>query len=258
MYELRYQWFDYVFKRTPRPAWLADKVNYEVTGANVWKHAPSLDAMSQARLRLYLGKPAAGGKDFALSENQPSRPSAGTPLTVNLADRSDAQQASRGGGVVDTAIDNSNGLTFISRPFDKATELSGLFSGQLDFITNKKDFDFAIDLYELTSQGRYVQLSQYWARASYATDRTRRALLTPGREQHLVVRGNHLMSRQLQPGSRLIMVLSVIKERGRQINYGSGKDVSDETRADAGEPLSIHWLGTSYIDMPMQGEQMPR
>jgi len=31
------------------------------------------------------------------------------------------------------------------------------------------------------------------------------------------------------PGSRVLAVLSVIKEPGRQINYGTGKDVSDET-----------------------------
>ena len=38
--ELRYDWFDHVLKGKPRPALLADRVNYEVTGANVWKHAP--------------------------------------------------------------------------------------------------------------------------------------------------------------------------------------------------------------------------
>lgn len=36
-----------------------------------------------------------------------------------------------------------------------------------------------------------------------------------------------------------------------QINYGSGKDVSDETLADAGEPLRIEWLGGSWLEVPL-------
>jgi uncharacterized protein len=48
-----------------------------------------------------------------------------------------------------------------------------------------------------------------------------------------------------------VVVLSVIKEPLRQINYGTGKDVSDEARSDAGEPLTIEWLGGSFIDMPV-------
>lgn len=252
MYEVRYQWFDYVFKHAPKPTLLADKINYEVTGANVWKHASSLSAMANAQLRFYLGQEETDGTTRRLSADAPIGKAAEIPLAVNLADRSDVHAPSVGGDVVDTAIDTSNGLTFVSQPFNTPTELSGLFSGKLDFVTNKKDFDAEIDLYELTAQGRYVQLSQYWTRASYAADRTKRQLLTPGREQHLVVAANRLMSRQVQSGSRLVMVLKVIKESGRQINLGSGKDVSDETLRDAGAPLSIRWLTSSYIDLPVR------
>ncbi|RUL76055.1 CocE/NonD family hydrolase [Dyella choica] len=255
MYDLRYQWFDYVFKRAPKPAMLADKVNYEVTGANIWKHAPSLATMSDTTRRFYLvGNPADNNKTV-LSETAPTGKTASIPLIVNLADRSDANHAPVGGGVVDTSIDTANGLSFVSQPLEKPTEVSGLFSGRLDFMANKKDFDLAIDLYELTPQGRYVQLSPYWTRASYAADPTRRNLLVPGREQHLAVNGNHPMSRVLQPASRLVMVLRVIKESGRQINYGSGKDVSDESAADAAKPLVIRWLTTSHIDLPIQRDK---
>ncbi|HKN57987.1 MAG TPA: CocE/NonD family hydrolase, partial [Gemmatimonadaceae bacterium] len=52
--ELRYQWFDYIFKGAPKPALLKDKINYEVMGANEWKHAPSIAAMSNQALRYYL------------------------------------------------------------------------------------------------------------------------------------------------------------------------------------------------------------
>ena len=59
------------------------------------------------------------------------------------------------------------------------------------------------------------------------------------------------MSRQLQQGSRVVAVLKVIKEPGRQINYGTGKDVSAETVQNAKAPLEIHWYSDSYLDLPV-------
>ena len=47
------------------------------------------------------------------------------------------------------------------------------------------------------------------------------------------------------------MVLGVLKSPGAQINYGTGKDVSDETIADAGEPLKVQWSGDSFIEIPV-------
>jgi hypothetical protein len=44
----------------------------------------------------------------------------------------------------------------------------------------------------------------------------------------------------------------VIKAPGAQINYGSGKDVTDETIVDAGDPLTIEWLSRSFIEVPLR------
>jgi uncharacterized protein len=60
------------------------------------------------------------------------------------------------------------------------------------------------------------------------------------------------MSSRFEPGSRLVVVLSVIKESGREINYGSGKPVVDETIKDAGTSLEIKWYGGSYLDLPVR------
>ena len=59
------------------------------------------------------------------------------------------------------------------------------------------------------------------------------------------------MSRQLQEGSRIVAVLRVIKEPGRQINYGTGENVSTETVQNAKAPLGIHWYSDSYLDLPV-------
>lgn len=63
-------------------------------------------------------------------------------------------------------LDSINGLVFISEPMATTRELSGLFAGRLDFIANKRDFDFQLALYELTPAKDYIQLAPYWSRAS--------------------------------------------------------------------------------------------
>jgi hypothetical protein len=60
------------------------------------------------------------------------------------------------------------------------------------------------------------------------------------------------MGRLLPAGSRLVVVLGVVKEVGRQINYGTGRDVSDETIADAGVPLEIRWSTGSFLEVPVR------
>jgi uncharacterized protein len=35
------------------------------------------------------------------------------------------------------------------------------------------------------------------------------------------------------------------------VNYGTGKDVSDESVKDAGDPLKIEILGGSYFEIPL-------
>jgi hypothetical protein len=247
--ELRYQWFDYVLKGGPRPPILKDRINYEVMGANLWRHAPSVEAMGPTRLRLHLSN-RHEGVGYALSTGGHASGRMPT-LTVNLADRSDIDRPQVGGSAFDTAVDTYESLVFETRPFTRPTEVSGLYSANLEAVTNKKDFDFEIAFYERTPEGRYVQLSYDFERASYVGDRTRRRLLIPGVRRTLKFRASLLTSRGLRPGSRLVLVLSAIKTPLAQINYGTGKDVSDETIADAGAPLTIRWLAGSFVDIPL-------
>jgi hypothetical protein len=251
---LRYQWFDYVFRNGPKPDILKDRVNYEVMGADAWAHAPSIEAMSAGRRRFYLGDKLSEQKlDVGASRTQ----------VVDLADRRDLDHMAPRGPMIDQALDTwpivdkapnlANATLFLSAPFAKAPTISGLFSGQMDVVTNKRDFDFGVTLFELTAKGEYIQLSYMWQRASYARDRIHRHLLTPGKATRLPFQAGRLTSRKFQPGSRLVVAVTVIKQPGEQINYGTGKPVSDETIADAGAPLTIRWLSDSFVDVPING-----
>ena len=262
LWHLRFQWFDWIFKGSPKPPLLADKVNYQVMGANVWKHAPSISAMSDRKLRLYLnaehaGLSGIGANAYRLSSAVPQADAFITE-TVDLANRTDVDRVPAGGGIVSTEIDTVDVLQFVSEPLTERTELSGLFSGSLDFVTNKKDFDAYIALYELSAKGEYFLLSTWQMRASYARDLSRRELLTPGARTHLDFTSIRLVSRMLECGSRIVALVGPIKAPVFQINLGSGKDVSDETIADAGPPLTIRWFADSFLDLPVRVEERTR
>ena len=63
---------------------------------------------------------------------------------------------------------------------------------------------------------------------------------------------SRLTSREFQKGSRLLVLISLIRQTSIEIDYGTGKDVADETIADAQEPLKIEWFDDSYIEIPVR------
>jgi putative CocE/NonD family hydrolase len=248
--ELRYPWFDWILKGGPRPRLLGDRINYELIGGNRWKHSSSIAAMSNARLRYYLSGERSS-TSYRLVPSLPARDTSVT-LTVDLADRSDSARIVPGGGVADTAIDTLNSVVYVSDPLRAATEISGLFRAHLELVTNKRDFDFGISIFELRPDGTYLQLPPYQSRASYVEDVTRRRLLTPGKRERLDLQSIRLTSHLAQAGSRIVVVLSGVRNPGQQINYGTGKDVNEETIADAGEPLTIRWSNRSWLELPVR------
>jgi hypothetical protein len=125
----------------------------------------------------------------------------------------------------------------------------GQFTGELAFITNKKDFDLGITVFEAMPDGKLFHLGYALHRASYAEPRKRK-LLAPGKEQRLRFETT-MVSRQMLPKSRLLLLVDVLKSPVGQVNYGTGKDVSDESIKDAGEPLKIEILSGSYFEVPL-------
>jgi|HubBroStandDraft_6_1064221.scaffolds.fasta_scaffold01158_2 putative CocE/NonD family hydrolase len=247
--ELRFQWFDHVFKDSALPAELSDRVNYELMGANEWRHAASLEAMADGSLRYYLDA-AGSGANRHLSLRKKSNDTF-VPQNVILVDRRDAAWTPPT-DLISKSLAPRFATIFVSEPLSKATAFSGLFSGRLDFEVNKMDLDLNITLYEQLANGDYVRLFSptYEVRASYAQDRVHRHLLKAGERQELAFKSERITSRQLQAGSRIVLVLSVAKRPDREINYGTGGDVSEESIADGKTPIMIRWYSDSYLDIP--------
>ena len=251
--ELTFAWFDHIFRGAERPAVLADRINYQVMGANVWRHAPTLAAMSDTEWTFYLTDDPVNGR-YRLSSQRPARPGA-LVQTVDFADRSTQSAGYYPFPIINPRPDFSAGLVFETEPLQSAVELSGSFSGVMRVRTNKRDFDFMAALYELRADGSTAALSYYVGRASYAEDMSVRRLLEPGELVDIPFERTRVVSRRIEAGSRLVLVVDILKNSFHQINYGTGGDVSDESAADAAEVLEVEWRSDSIIRVPIAAPQ---
>jgi uncharacterized protein len=247
------QWLAYLFLNDTKPAVLAGRVNFEVMGANAWQHAQGLDDLAKGTVRLYLAaEPHAGSG--RLTPREPSSRVA-VHLTVNLANRHEGG-APPPQSLLTGSVPVENGYAFVSGPLPGGLEIDGRLSGRLLIITNKRDLDLTVSLYELLPAGSYFHLfaPAEEFRASYLRDRSRRRLLAPGRAQWLDFSGERITAVRVESGARLVMVLRVSKRPDREINYGSGAAVSAESIAAGRIPVRLSLLRGSYIDLPITEE----
>jgi putative CocE/NonD family hydrolase len=247
--KITYQWFDYILKKGAKPEILKDKINYQVMGANEWRSAPSLDKMNNGFLKMYLTD-SKSGKFYALNDKKPIQKNY-LYQEVNFADRQTENNDYYPDPIIRKEIETSNGFIFISEPLKEPMLINGSFLGEIKASINKKDMDIGVTLYEVMPNGDYFHLSYFLGRASYAKDITKRNLLKPNEIESIPFSNTHLVSKQLSKGSRLLVAINVNKNPFSQLNYGTGKEVSDETFKDAKEPLKVKWYNDSFVKIPI-------
>jgi putative CocE/NonD family hydrolase len=247
--KITYQWFDHILRKGPKPGILKDRINYEVMGANEWRSAPSFDKMHDGYLEFYCSAKKSIQSFHLLDSIKPQQES-WLNQQVDFSDRQNSNNDYYPDPIIRPGIDTS-GLVFISEPLKEPLLLNGSFSGAVCLSINKKDLDIGVTLYEWLPDGRFFHLSYFIGRASYARDITKRHLLEPGKKTLIPIVNTHLVSKLLSPGSRLVIALNVNKNPFSQLNYGTGKEVSTETIADAGEPLQVRWYNDSFFRIPV-------
>lgn len=248
--EITFEWFDHVLFGKAKPKLIKDKVNYQLMGSNTWQHKPSFSELNQQHVSYHLGKSQNDKKYYQLT-TQPQNKTDFIKLTVDMSDRKTQHHASSW-QVIQKELNEPNGLIFTTEPFEKIQELSGAITGYFSLAINKKDVDIGFKFYELKPNGETFKLTRYISRASYANDMSKRQLLTPNKKTMIPIINSTMTAKLIEKGSRLVIVLNVNKNSGAQVNMGSGKDVSEETIDDAGEPLEVKWFSDSKINIPLK------
>lgn len=214
---LRFQWFDHVLKSAPVPSLLTARVNFEVMGADEWRHSASLEEMANSTVRLYLDPSRAGGH-FRLSGHSPSRKRY-IELEIPLAAGGEAVSREPSGGeasgeepapIVAPEIASADSVTFVSGPLHRPMQLSGRLSGLLAFATNQRRLGLHLTLYELLPDGDYFKLFQPPDDLDVheVTVRGRRRPLAPRRRQQYPFLGERLTSVELKTDARIVLVLA--------------------------------------------------
>ena len=248
--ELIFDWFDHILKGAERPPVLKDQVNIQLMGQNKWLHVADLAEISADTMTLYLSSYPASGH-YALQEDMVSD-SEPVKLELDMAERSIyANSDYYPWPIVRDDLKTETALVFGTKIFDEDIQFSGSLSGTFKVKTNKKDFDLALSLYELTEKGKYIHLTYHIGRASYAKSNEQRSLLIPGKFNSIEFGHTRMISKRIAKGSRLVLLVNVNKNPFSQVNYGTGKDVSKESSADGLIPLILEFSPESKIHIPL-------
>jgi hypothetical protein len=248
--EIIFQWFNYILKDSTRPAILKDKINFEVLGDNKWMHVSSLDKMHNDSLIFYLNN-VATNNNYSLIDTRPKQLNS-IEQVVDLTDRATFKETGEEimafpSLLVDSIKTYPELLRFETKPFESSFILSGSFIANLVISINKKDVDIVIDLYDQLPNGKYLALSRNIQRASHAKDKT--TLLHPNQTEIIKLENTFITCKKIEKRSKLVAVIGVNKNQNWEINYGTGKDVSQEDISDAKTPMKIKWYNSSFLNL---------
>ncbi len=126
--DLRFEWFDHALKGAPVPALLASRVNFEVMGANTWRHADSVAGMSNAAVRLYLHGTLTDGHYALTGHESPREPAASGAIESAAQDTADDLM-----DIVTRTLAPRDGVIFVSGALRRPLEVSGRISGTLSY-----------------------------------------------------------------------------------------------------------------------------
>lgn len=246
--DIIYHWFDYVLNGKEKSSILKDKVNFQVMDTDTWMHKPSLSAMTNDTLKFHLSATKIDGFYELKSEENLSK----IDMKVDFKDRESMTNTEYYPWPLEKDNINLNdGLIFKSEALKEDVIINGSFTGNLEFSINKKDVDYSVIVYQLTPENKYFHLSYYIGRASFAKDREYRNLLIPNKMTKVSFDNSKLISKKIEKGSRVVVVVNVNKNNNAQINYGTGRDVNSESIKDAEIPLKIIFTGNSSISLPV-------
>lgn len=248
--EVVFSWFDHVLFNKAKPELVKDKVNYQLMGSNTWQHTSSFAALNQESQVFYLSTKKDADGQYGLVKKQENLLNS-LAQTVDMTNREVEHNVPQW-NVIQDQLNAPNGLVFVTEPMQQKQQFAGAITGKFSIATNKKDVDIGYNFYEQMADGKVFHLGHYQSRASYANDMSHRQLLNSNEKTSIPIVNARMTAKLIEKGSRLVLVLNVNKNANAQVNMGSGKDVSIETIADAGETLTLKWFNDSQINIPLK------
>lgn len=243
--KLHLDWYAWTMQDGPRPEFLQNKVAYYVTGAEKWRYADALEAVT-AESRPYFLDSASNPDDVFASGALRLDQANGKPDQY-LYDPRDI-----GSAKLEASLDPAAALTeqrmlhaqrgkqlvYHTAAFEQDTQVSGFFRLSAWIAIDQPDTDFVVNVYEIGADGTSILLTTDLMRARYRESLREPKLIATQAPLRYDFERFTFISRQIKQGSRLRLHIASVDSIYAQKNYNSGKPVSEESMSDA-RPVTV-------------------
>jgi len=229
--QLQLEWYEWIMRKGPRPAFLRNSVAWYVMGAECWRYSDSLDSITARHETVYL--------DRALPDTYTYDPRDGS------APELEAEALAGAGSLVDrTVTDALAGRQFVfdMEPFTADVEVSGFFRLSAWISVDCPDTDFFVSVHVVGPDGLYIRLSTDAMRARYRNGLRRPELINTTDPLLYIFERFTFVSRLVKRGQRLRLVIAplgrIIETNFVQKNYNGGGVVAEES-AQVGRVVTV-------------------
>jgi len=237
--QLHLDWYRYTMEEGPRPEFLHKAVAYYVTGAERWRYADSLEAVTGETVPFYLDSTGEAARELysagTLTRDRIGHGAADhytydpNDLSAPRVEAGTDLESLRNMEVFHT---NPSKVVYVSAPFTADTEISGFFRLDAYLAIDQPDTDFAVSVLEIARDGTVTPLSTDLMRARYRESLRVAKLITTRKPLRYDFHSFTFASRLVKAGSRLVLVLAAGNSILLEKNYNSGGNVADETKHD--------------------------
>jgi uncharacterized protein len=237
---LHLEWYAWTLLGGPKPEFLQRNVAYYLTGAEKWRYADTVEAITARHESLYLDSvinPTDVFHSGSLGWDLP----AGERVDSYCYDPRDVSLAA-----LESTVDPENvadsrmvhgavgkQLIYHTAPFAEDTELSGFFKLSLWLAIDQPDTDFRASIYAIDGEGQSLLLSRDSQRARYREGLRTPKLITTGEVLRYDFERFWFVSRLIRQGHRLRLVIGPIHSIYHEKNYNRGGVVAEESQEDA-------------------------
>ena len=247
MNRLHRDWYDWTLKDAAPPAFLKNKVAYYMLGdgAEDWRYADSLDAVTAQARVLYLGSGNGRADDVfaagSLSTDAPRRSAKVDRFVYDPLDTRpfisirDAYRAGDRGLIDPSSVLGASGrlLAYHSPAFTEDTELAGFVKLSAWIALDRADTDLSVFVYEVKADGGSILLAFDVMHARYRKSLREQTPVTPGVVERYDFNRFNFIARRIAKGSRLRLVVGPVNSRNMEKNYAGGGVVAEESGKDA-------------------------
>jgi uncharacterized protein len=238
--QLHLDWYRFAMEGGPKPEFLRKPVAYYVSGAERWRYADTLEAITAESRPFFLDSGGGVARNvYAAGSLAPALEARGAPDSYKYDPRDLSLAKIESESNLDSALDqqvflaNRAQLVYVSAPFELDQELSGFFRFEAWISIDQPDTDFVVTVAEIGTDGTVTPLSGDLMRARYRESLRSPKLVTTKEPLRYDFNGFTFASRLVRKGSRLQLVLSAANSIGIEKNYNSGGVIADETIADS-------------------------